>query len=40
MERDAVSFPFPQIHRALVTTPISSQRRQAEWLCSANHGSI
>ena len=40
MERDAVSFPFPQIHRAFVTTLISSQRRQAERLCRANHGSI
>lgn len=40
MERDAVSFPSPQIHRAFVTTPISSQRRQAERLCRANHGSI
>src|ERR1700733_5592226 len=40
MERDAVRFPLPQIHRAFVTTPIRFQRRQAEWLCSANHGSI
>ena len=40
MEGGAVSFPLPQIHCAFVTTPISSQRRQAERLCSANHGSI
>ena len=40
MERDSVKFPFPQIHRAVGTTPSSSQRRQADGLCSANHGSI
>src|ERR1019366_10413216 len=40
MERDSASFPFPQIHIAFVTTPISSQRRQADGLCKANHSSI
>jgi hypothetical protein len=40
MERDSASFPFPQIHFAFVTTHISSQRRQADGLCKANHSSI
>src|SRR5580692_6355433 len=40
MERDSVNFPFPQIHRAVGTTPFSSRRRQADGLCCANHGSI
>ena len=40
MERDSVNFPFPQIHRAVGTTPFSSRRRQADGLCRANHGSI
>src|SRR5579872_1565151 len=39
MERDAASFPLPQIHITFVTTPIRSQRRQADGLCKANHSS-
>ena len=38
--RGAVVEPIPEIHRAAVTTPFGFSRKQAEWLCSANHGSI
>jgi len=40
MPRGAVVVPFPEIHRAAVTTPFGSLRKQAVWLYSANHGSI
>jgi len=40
MKRDSVIFPSPRIHGAVVTPPLGFWRRQAEWLCSANHGSI
>jgi hypothetical protein len=40
MERDSLSYPSPRIHIAFATTPFVSQRRQAERLCIANHGSI
>src|ERR1700722_5338671 len=41
MKRDSVVFPFPQIHGALETNDaLRFLTQQAEWLCSANHGSI
>src|SRR6202051_2708398 len=40
MERDSVVFPFPQIQRCSRNDALRFLTQQAEWLCSANHGSI
>src|SRR5438445_2812816 len=33
-------FACPQVHRDVATTAVRFLTRQAEWLCTANHGSI